>query len=517
MADSATISAIKSRWVSENLGVNNETTKITIPKSNLEINNFYSSGQSASYFGNGLFSNLRVEQRATISSLPIALLGDLVIQDNSVNRRLSSISISFDHEALLDKYREKTKKVALKQSFINLSNEKQQLINEYLTTDSYRQILLNEAYRLKKNTLIHTIDSLQVSLRHSIKVPTTNDTLQRVGFKKVQEPILKDSMLIDSLQKLQADMNKTERRVDSLYNISLQKWKEVQQALQKWRENISEYQRLAEEKIENGSFEGLLDGQEKGSKLNTLLIGLRKFSIGSFRMRGSSFDIASIPLYGFNMELSRRGYYASVGYGKEGKQQQQFPDYVRNLRLLGEGRMVFQARGGIGIPEKSHFHLIFNAMSMSASSDSTYLSFPKRNVVLSIDSRYMVSENLFIQLTGSASRADFTGSSSTKELLSGLYNNEEGNGSNMAGLLQMGWKDKKGQSEYLIGYQTVGENFVTLGNIFLINNRRSIRLEGKQRFGNNRGQIKAPYIKGTTNNTTDITPGIQQNRFSGEL
>lgn len=516
LADSATISTIKSKWISDNLGIVNERTKSAVSKSNLEINSFYSSGVSASYFGNGFFSNLRIEQHVTIVGQPMVVQGDLVVQDNSVNRRLSTLNISFDQEALLGKYREKVKKQALKKSFFNLSNEQQQLIQEYLTVDSYRQILLNEAHHLRKNALIHTIDSLRGNMRGSVKGSAAKDTLQSISLRKIKESILTDSMLIDSLHKLQADMNNTERRVDSLYNVSLQKWKEIQQALQKWQENISKYQRLADEKIENGFFEGILDGQEKGNKLNAILMGLRRFNVGSFRMRGSSFDIASIPLNGFNMEISRRGYYASIGYGKEGKQQRQFPDYVRNLRFLGESRTVLQARGGIGMPEKSHLHILFNAMNLPGSTDSAYLSFPKQNVVLSVDSRYMVSERVFIELTGSASKADFTGSSSTKELLSGLYN-AEGHGRNMAGLIQVGWKDKKGKSEYLIGYQMVGDNFVTLGNPFLINNRRSIRLEGKQRFGNNRGQMKASYMKGTTNNTADITPGIQQNRFSGEL
>ena len=110
LADSATISSIKSKWLSENLGTNAGVTKVKLPKTNVEVNNFYSSGQAASYFGNGLFSNLRLEQHTEIAGLPIALLGDLVLQDNKIDTRLSSISISFDHEALLNKYREKAKR-----------------------------------------------------------------------------------------------------------------------------------------------------------------------------------------------------------------------------------------------------------------------------------------------------------------------------------------------------------------------------------------------------------------------
>ncbi len=495
LADSMAISTIKEKWMSDYFGDILNLNKITQPRWNLETNNFYASGQSASYFGEGLYSNLRLEHQLEIAGLPVGVFGDLILQNNQVNSRLSTIGIEFNQEALLNRYKEQLGKKAIQETFEDLENEQRQSMKENFSIQSSRKVLLSDAYQARKATLFHHIDSLRNAMQPR-----------------------KDSVLLDSLQRLRDGIERTELRVDSLYNAGLSKWNETQQVLQQWRVKVLERQKVLEEKLQAGSMHEYTQKYAGKRNWRFLLLNFSQFRLGSFRIRGSPFDVSSVPLHGIGLEIRRNGYYASLNYGKEGRQQRRLPDYIRNLRLAGEGRKILHVKSGIGVPEKSHLHLAFSSIQVpEASMDTAYSTFPKRNVLISLDSKYLVSEEVFIELTGSVSNADFTGTSSTKELLGSMYDKSVQEGNNMAGLLRFGWRDKKGQSEYTVGCQTVGSNFVTLGNLFLINNRNTIRLDGKQRFLHNRGQVKISYAKGTTNTATNVTPGVQQDQFSGEI
>lgn len=502
LADSATILEVKEKWLSGIFGDIVSLGKVAEPRWNIEANNFYASGESTSYFGDGLYSNLTLEHRAEIAGLPIGISGDLILQNNRVNNRLSAISIEFDQEALLNKYREQIGKKAIKESFDGLLDEQQQSLKENFSIEASRQILLSEIYQFRKSLLQHFVDSLTTAMR------TRGDSLTEILHGRG------DSILLDSLKSLQKDIKQAEHQVDSLYNATLSKWNETQQTIQEWREEVMARQQLLEDNIEIGALHKYTDKQG----VKSWLLNVSRFQLGSFRMRNSPFDVSSVPLHGLGMEIRRNGYYASISYGKEGRQQRKLPSYVQNLRLAGEGRTILQAKAGIGMPERSHLHLTFSSIQMKGTNgDSINLVFPKRNVLMSLDSRYLISDQFFIEMTGSVSSADFTGTSTSKELINSLYGNATQERNNMAGLFRVGWRDKEGHSEYSVGYQTVGGGFITLGNLFLIKNRNALRLEGKQRFMRNRGQLTASYLIGVTNYTAEITPGIQQNQFSGEL
>jgi hypothetical protein len=463
-------------------------------KWSLEASSFWASGQSAYYFGDGVFSNLRLENQADLLGVPIRIYGDLVLQNDQINTRLSALGVEIDYELLLKKYKNRLVEHNIQEAFQNLSEGKQNLIKEHLGLEAARTVLLSNEYALRKAGLKDRIDSLK-------------ETITLSG----------DSMLLDSLNKYKMVMEKTEARIDSIYKDGLLKWTEVQQAMQSWH-NLAE---IEQEKIENNLANGGIhmynDGYKKTFDWRSILLNIKQLKIGTYRMQSSPFDLSSIPLHGGKIAIQRKGYYVEVNYGKEGKQQRQFPDYVRNFRLAGQGRSIFQIKAGIGKVERSHLHLTFTSINIKSSADSASTSFMKKNVLFGLESRYLISEHVFADLTASVSAADFTGQLGTKELLGGLYNPSASIGKNMASLLRFGWKSKKGIAEYAVGYQIVGSNYVTLGNLFLLQNRHAVRVEGKQRFLQNRGQVKITYIKGSANGSSDVNAAVQQDQFSGEL
>lgn len=495
LVDTEMLIAVKKRWLLGNFGDILGLNGIKEPSWNLETNNFYASGQSASYFGEGWCSNTRLEHRLEIAGLPMVMSGDLILQNNRVNRRLSTLGVEFDQDALFNKYRAKIGQRAVQESFDDLSKEQKQSLKEYFSIEAAREVLLSDAYQSRKTALTHHIDSL-------------GNTLQAES----------SSTLLDSLKGVRTDIQRTEYKFDSLYNTILPKWDETQQTVKEWRGKVLKQQQILEEEIQDGELYKNLHKYVEKRNQKPFLLNFSRLKLGSFQLRSSVFDVSSVPLNGISMEVRRGGYYAASSYGKEGRQRRQFPDYVRNVRLAGEGRTILQVKAGIGMPEKSHFHLALSTIRAGGSlGDSVISAFPKRNVLISMDSRYLIADQFFVEMTGSVSGADFTGNLSTKSLLGSLYDESVHSGNNMAGLFRFGWRNKKGQSEYTVGYQAVGSDFYTLGNLFLINNRNAVRLEGKQQFLHTRGLLKITYIKGTTSGTTEVVSGVQQNQFSGEF
>lgn len=493
--DPKIVSSIKKSWLNKFEEDLLGKTKIKEPSCKVETTNFYATGQSASFFGEGLFSNVSLEHKVSILSIPISVSGNLMLQDNQVNTRLSSIGISLDRGAILSQLHDETNQQILHQAIDGLSEEQKGVLKEFVHVESVRQVIFSDMYVARKSEIKVLKDSLLGTI-------VTHQ----------------DSIRVDSIEKIWASMETTERWADSIYNSGMSKLNEVQQIIHDLKTNILREQSLLEEKARTGIRQSLTTYGDKKGKWKSILQSLSQFHIGSFRLRGTPFDVPSVPLHGISLEMRRSGYYMSVHYGKEGKMHRKLPDYVQNIRLAGEGRRIFQCIGGIGIPEKSHLHLGFSSIRVKGhESDSGWMSLPKSNVLISLDSRYMVSEEFFVETVGSLSNSDFSGTTSTQELLRGLYDVRSIGGNNMAGLFRVGWKNRKGQSEYTIGYQTVGDRFITLGNLFLVKNRNALRFEGKQRFIQGRGQLKLIYLKGTTSNVTDVNPGIQQDLFSGEL
>ena len=410
--DSFDLSALKEAWRWS------KATLYTQSQWSFELNNFYASDRSGSYLGSGFFSDLAVEHRLTLAGLPVRLFGGLVFQNSQINTRLSSLGVAFDHEALVSNYKARIAQKTLKESFEQLPSDKQRLIQEYHNIEASRQILYSTDYSVLKDLLAQQIDSL------SIVFQSNKDSMQYnviQGFKPSRDSLCdscqakQDSVLLDSLLSLQKQFRYSEYRVDSIYNAGKSKWSEAQQILQEWETKIFEQQNKIEEKLELGKLHQYSQEYNRKGKWKALLLNVSGFKIGSFRLQSSAFDVASVPLHGVAFEIRRDGYYGTLSYGKEGRQRSHLPDYVRNLRSMGEGRTILQAKAGIGIPERSHLHLVFTAIRASGLGDSTYLTFPKRNVLVGIESEYQISKQFFVELTGSISNADFSGLASNKE------------------------------------------------------------------------------------------------------
>jgi hypothetical protein len=127
----------------------------------LGIDNFYAGGQAASYFGSGWFSDLRAERRITIAGLPLCLAADAVVQNNQLNRRLSSLTVAFDYQALMERYRHQAGQANLQKTFARLSKDEQTLLSKQGALEHWQEALQSKAFYEGKAVLQARIDSLR--------------------------------------------------------------------------------------------------------------------------------------------------------------------------------------------------------------------------------------------------------------------------------------------------------------------------------------------------------------------
>lgn len=461
------------------------------------LDNFYAKGQDSSFIGDGLFSNLTLENRSVLFGLPIRVTGDLVLQNNQVNNRLSGLSVEFDSDALINNYRQKAEELFINESFSNLPLEKQDLLKKFSAAEQYMRLIGDSIYQEQKKNMTIQIDSLNLKATSKI-----------------------DSSIVDSLSRLLSRANAAERKIDSLYTSISHKYGQIDEAIQEWKGMVNLEQLKMEDEIKSGTLHRLISNNKLSKKGKSILTNIQNLSIGSVRVSSSPYDVSSIPTRGIGGEFYRNNYYVALHYGVEVKPAKRVADYERSLQSLSGGRKVFQIKAGIGLPEKSHLHLIYSDIRAGANTDSSYMSalFPKHSTMITVDARNVIMKNLFIDLVGTISNADMTGSSNTNTLMQGMYEDiKSGSGKKMAGLARMGWQSLNSSSEWSIGYQTVGDQFASNGNPFLIKNRNTLRIEGKQSLAKRRLQIKGSLIRGLSNKSNNINPDTDQWQYSGEL
>ena len=478
-----------------NVGDIMDTIRLREPTWHINMDNFLATGQSNSYFGEGLYTNLALENKSTILGLPIRLRGSLIAQNKQINTRLSTLSVEFDYHKFIEQYYDKAKTDVYRQAFAKLPIQKQNDIKIQFLLDKCQRTIQTQDYQNAKFALLQEIDSFEINTQSR-----------------------SDSARLDSLKGCLEKIARWENQVDSTITARSAEWEKLQETYNDLQNNVSKQMRELQEKVEVGSINTLTKQFPRLQNTMTLFLSISRCNIGSYRLSGSAFDISSMPVHGLGVEIRRNRYYASFNIGREGRQNRNLPEYVRNIRLAGEGRKVMYLKAGIGMPEKNHLHLSFSNIQVpGASNDSLNPSFTKRNTLLSLDSRYLISNSFYIDLTGAVSSADFTGKSNSSDLMREMYAGATNGARNAACLIRSGWRDNMGKNDLSIGYQLVGPEFATLGNLFLLKNRNTLRIEGKRRFWQNKFQIKITYAQAITNNDTDLYPGIRQNQFSGDL
>lgn len=199
--------------------------KSLIPKvgTEIDVSTMYANGASASYFGSGWFTDIQITQRSTVLEIPILLTGELVVQQNKVNRRLSGISVSFDAETYFNKWKSKIEQQSFQQHLKSLPIDQKEKMLSQAQVENWRSKMLEPEYQQQKAALLKQIDSLQ------------NTTLERT-----------DSLALEKLKDTRSHLNQWEIKVDSMYQKGMTEVNSLQGNFDVWKRNYSNFQETLE-------------------------------------------------------------------------------------------------------------------------------------------------------------------------------------------------------------------------------------------------------------------------------
>lgn len=458
---------------------------------------YYASGTAQSYFGEGWFTRTGISKKVTIAALPLKIGGDIVTRQNSVDWRLSSFTLEVDADQIFDQYKKRAEKVANQQSWDQLTSEQQNKIRNHTISEKMVRSVKNEAFQKGKNELIGRIDSL----------------------KSLQVLSGKDSSRLDSLEKLKIKVAEIEKNADSCYQQCVKNATEVQALVSKWQQKADAANNLLQENAMNGNWDNKVWDSVQGNQKHLKYLQMfRELKTGTYRLSGSNLDVSSIPLNGAKAAIFRHGYYVGMSYGQESSPSKYLPSYAQNLKLNGTGRRVMNVRSGLGTPEGNHAHIVYTDIRLPANhptEDSFLPTLPVRNILLTLDAQYNLGKQFFTTLIASASGSDYSGTARFSALTESLFQPEKQT-ANKAVLGKIGWQSKKQNTVMAVGYQSTGNEFVTLGNLFLLTNRNGVRLEYKQKMFRQRLSVKTCYIFTQLSDKQEVVNASSQNQYSVE-
>lgn len=462
----------------------------------VDLDNSYAYGPSISYLGNGLFSNILLQREIVLLGYPIVLKGNLIVQNNQLNTRLSNISFEFDYSRHIDNIVNDNKILLRSIEISKLSPTQITLLKKRKIAELYLKQISKEEYQRAKINLITQIDSISGQGRPD------------------------DNKYIDSLTNRLNTLSVFENKVDSvmnnnrLINILDSIYSEVNQTI-----NLKEQEILLS--LEEGTYHKIIKKYPELSRVKNIksaLLNIPKLNIGSFRSTGTTFDVPRIPLHGISVEAKRNNLYLAGMYGIEGYQSQNSPHALRAVSVFGEGREVASIKAGVGAAKRDHIHFSLTQIkNRKHGPNANQIVGARNNIVATCDTRMQIDNSVFFEATGSLSGADYGGNKGATELLNDLYKNAVTGSSNFAYLIRSGWEDMEKKHVISLEYQSIGDQFVSLGNPLLIPGRSNIRLNTKHQLFNKKLRLGFLYAYGTGVSNNNLYPDINQNQMSIDL
>ncbi len=462
----------------------------------VDLDNSYAYGPSISYLGDGLFSNILLQKETVLFGYPVALKGNIVVQNNQLNTRLSNLSFEFDYSKYVDNFVNENKSVLKNIEISKLSPMQIALLKKRKVAELYLKKIGEEEYQRAKINLITHIDSINGS-----GVPY-------------------DNKYVDSLTNRLNTLNTFENRVDSIMNNNrlINTLDSIYVALNQ-TVNLKEQEIL--QSLEEGTYHKIIKKYPELSKVNNIksaLLNIPKLNIGSFRSTGTSFDVPRVPLHGISIETKRNNLYLAAMYGIEGRQSQNSPHALRAISVFGEGREVASIKAGVGTAKMDHVHFsLAQIKNPKQDTNTNQIVGARNNIVATCDTRMQIDNSVFFEATSSLSSADYGGNKDASELLNELYKNAVTGASNFAYLIRSGWEDNKKKHIISIEYQSIGDQFISLGNPLLIPGRSNVRLNTKHQLFNKKMRLGFLYAYGTGASSHNLYPDISQNQMSIDL
>jgi hypothetical protein len=252
------------------------------------------------------------------------------------------------------------------------------------------------------------------------------------------------------------------------------------------------------------------------------LSAVKGLDIGTFDVVGSDLTLRNMTMNGGHVVLETKQRYYEVAFGK---QSTATPIYRMGFNpIYGAGdlnRYVLYLRSGWGGLDSAHLHvslvrIMDNFKGTSILGQSVR---PKWNDVIAVSGKQPLSKEIDLSTEYAYSiyrsdvvqawgiQQDFTQQRDVSPLQFAAFQ------------LKVGTSERLTAWKWLLGYSYIGNQYISLGNPFLMNNRQLIRGDIYKDFFGNHLNIKIGFDKQIAAGSAAITPAIDQTgwRVEGSL
>lgn len=550
------------------------------------LDNSFVDDRANTYFGEGFFSDISLQRKATVGGIPLVLGGHIVLQNNVLNRRLSGLKVEFDTEQFVQTYKQKLVKAELSEllheyggqeavghKLLNggtlalVKNKTQEAIDSFGSITKQRLASAagkwEERLDSLKNAQLLLLDSLKhKGMEHMDSLLMPEDSLYKrrlskmdslrgdweqkfeqtkariadmaqwiaaqnqaiAGMWEPQQVLLFARTLPEILRSTSfgGDTTAQSKRdsifckkiggADSLWAETTQKAAEASKQWEGLQQQI-ERKRLAWEQLDAPEhLQEYAGGSRYGSRLEKWMVHFRKLKVGNVNLSDSPLSFSSIQANGATFDWNGRMFHVSVGFGKEGPQNAPATAFLQSANRLGFGRRVAHIKAGVGNESGSFLDVSF--AQITAQTPEAFMEGPanlgrKKNDLLGISGRYFLSKQVFLRFDGKVSNSDVLDSRITEDLVRNISESVSKPFENAAIEAMTGYRSKRGASIAEMGYSHIGGQYYTLGNPFLLTNRRDFKMRIKQRLLKQRLSLN---VEARLNTGLDSTAGPSPRR-----
>lgn len=528
-----------------NLSIVKPSKKSSIPTfhGSVSFDYFWNQGDTLLYgdAANQSFSYVTPDLGVSVLGMPIRVGGNLVFQNQTWRRDLSTYTFQLDYETLLAQKKQQLKDAVLQEKRESWSKEELEIWANKAKWDALYNIVYSPQFQATKQGLEQRLDSLKG------KASGYQDSARR--FRNRVEGEIGDKMgqIRDSTDKVttkiegykntavgyaqQFEQQKTALEAQLRDYTDAQK--QVNQLLNYYEKNNKAFEKADSlrgtvEKLEaewtkrKAQAEGLKTGFKDivGQKLQKFMGSIQQLDVGSVWLTGSDLTVRSLLLNGVRLQTQTGKIYNEIAFGKQNTATR---DYAVGFQTINGARdlnrQVAYLRSGVGAKDSNYLHISLTRILDSYKDTLQTIQKPHYNDLLGISMREKLGNKA--DLIGEMAYSIFQNNSAVGWTSSPETVQTQQKPSDYAAF-QVKIKAAEGRDwQWSLGYDYIGTKFTTLGNPYLLNNRQILRGTFGKSFWQQKVSVKLAYDKNVAlpnaANTVAVQPTIDQTGFSAEL
>ena len=427
------------------------------PKTNLSLENYFVKGHNAlvSETEEQLYSSINAKTNWQIGGIPLQLGGNFVMKDGKFNSQLSTFSIKFDAD-----------------------NFQQQLKEKYLPTPSYHSLFD------KWDNPLDLTEAEQEALVKEVKF----EFYRRIINSK---PFL--AYKLEVQQRLDSLREKTDSTILVLQDsLNIQKWTDEAQQLKKiekayqqlwaFKTQINNHTQLKNIQAKANNLKIQIEKQHTPKKLKKellkkmplatkekLLLWTKNFDVGLFHIRDSEFTTHNTALKGIRYGWAGTKIYGDIAYGSQALSSGFLPSINHSFFSRYLGRRFFFLRGGVGSREGNFTQI--SLMRVQDFGQDSVFTLPKSNFVMGLSGQLTIANNVDLLTEVAVSDYDLEQTYVLFDFETEIATKDK-TAFSIKGAFQI-----QDNLSLKIGYFSIGSQYRSLGNPFLLRGRQGLSLD----------------------------------------